>query len=146
MKKKHGVLFAVLALGCLMLAACIIDIPLTAARSFWGPEDNPYTTDGEISGTALGWPGFDVTVYITLEDGYISSFRFEGGYSLLTYRIRIESIRPNLEDTIITSNSFDFPVVVGSGATSTLRGIRTAGRNALMTLPSITDADFTLND
>jgi len=147
MKKKYGIVFAAFALVCLMLAACIVDIPLAVERGGWGPEDEPYNSDGEVSGFAVrgGYGGRNVTVFIVLEEGHITSFRFTGGYSP-EFINEINSRSPGWERTILRTNTFDFPVV-GSGATGTLRGIRTAGRNALVDhFYSITDDDFTMND
>ena len=147
MKKKPAIItITTLALAALLFTACIIDIPLTLARSFWGPEDAPYDTQGEyISGTARGYGTHQVTVHILLEEGYITSFRFEGGFSS-TFETNIEGFRPAWEQLVLDSNSFDFPVT-GSGATPTLRGIRTAGRNTLIReFGSITMADFSIHD
>jgi len=130
----------------LTFAACVIDIPLTVVRGGWGPDDAPYHTEGEyIYAMGVGFEGIPLRVYIKLEEGYITSFRFLGGFSDGFAR-DIAARAPAWERTILETNNFDFPVV-GSGATPTLRGIRTAGRNALIdNFPSITEGDFTIND
>jgi len=141
--KKRYVIVACFVL-CVLLAACILSIPLTDARDApWG--DPPYNSNGEVSGAAQGF-GSEITVYITLVDGFITTFRFEGGYTH-GYVTIVNNLRQGWADTILSSNSFDFPVDVGSGATVTFRGVRAAGRNALIgSFGSITEADFTLND
>ena len=146
MKQKHGVIFASLALGCLILAACVIDIPLIVERGGWGPEGAPYDTGGEfISAGTFGYPGTFVTVRFRLENGYIREFTFTGGYTA-TWQSVVAPLRAGWVQTVINSNTFDFPVI-GSGATATLRGIRTAGRNALIDeFESISADDFTLTD
>ncbi|MCL2381085.1 MAG: hypothetical protein FWC64_05765 [Treponema sp.] len=151
MKKKITIaISAMFALCMLTVAACVIDIPLTVTRGGWGPAEQPYDTggvevQGMAGGAAGGYGGRLVTVHIELEGGYITSFRFTGGYSP-DWISTVNERRAGWERTVLNSNSFDFPVI-GSGASYTLRGVRNAGRNALINnFESITEDDFTLND
>jgi len=149
MKKKITLAIgASLTMFCLLLVACIIDIPSAIRADPWRSADDGsyYDTAGqEVEGYSSGYSGSFITVYIRLHGGIITSFRFRGGYSM-NYTNEINFRRPSWERTVLDSNSFDFPVV-GSGATATLRGVRTAGRNALIdNFDSITADDFTIND
>jgi len=129
MKRKFTVrTIAMLALVCLVLVACFNVLGLPPPRPPWGN----HSTDGvPLEGYGVGHGGelSPLKVYIEMVAGRISDVWFNLYSESYTHRDAVNQMLPGI---IIATNGFDFEVDIIADHTRTVRGVREAGRNALI--------------
>ena len=144
MRKRFTlIIVAALAMLCLAFAACFTEAELPAIEGGWGydPETGEYFS-GEVSGRAAGFGGPNaVGVTIYLVDGFIITVDLDLARETSTWANRVREILPGI---ITRTNSFNFTdgIVTGPTAPITVRGVREAGRAALLDIPHVYEDDL----
>jgi len=148
MKRKIAIILA--AAVCVILTACILDpdlVPPLARETRWAfdPDTETYYA-GYRTGEGIGWTvgrpeGGRVWVTVHLAEGYITRVELDLRTQSDGYRERVYEVLPGI---IESSNSFNFSnlVVTGPTAPFTVRGVRDAGRDAMLQFPNVTEADL----
>jgi len=137
MKKKYAVIFAALALGCLLFTACPTELrhePVTARGEPWG--EPPFT--GSAEGRAIGFQSL-VIVTLHLNEGIIYDAVVDPARESQGWW---EGFPAPARARIIASNGMNITLDGLSTGTTTARAIIQAGRNALLEIPGVTEADL----
>jgi len=138
MKKKYSVIFAALALGCLLFTACPTELrheSVAARGEPWGVP--PFT--GDVRGEARGYnvrSPIIVRLYLVdgiIVDAFVDPSRESPGFW--------EGFPAPTRARIIASNSMNISID-GLGGATTARAILQAGRNALLEIPGVTADDL----
>jgi len=123
---------AAFALVCLALAACIIQHEVPPLRGAWGTANS---NTGSFTGSAIGYSGGEVGVYIRLAQGVIVEVRIDVSTQTPVY-MRLDNLPQALESRVRETNTFDFSPDAFTSAT-TVRAARDAGRQALLQVPGV---------
>ena len=138
MKKIRILIITVLVVMCVLFVACFIENEPPNYDTVQGGYGEPLYDGPPIEGTGQGHNG-PLKVTITLENGKIKDVELNIGGETYSNTRRIPNVIPPI---IIRTNSFNYASNIVSGATYTGRGIKEAGKNALLQIPGVTEEDL----
>jgi len=135
MRKKYGVTLAALALVCLLFAACPTEhkFELDVREALWGIP--PFS--GYVDGEQFGYRS-TVTVRLYLDGGIIVDAVIDPSRESTGFW---EGLPAPARERIVASNSMNI-TLDGLGGPTTTRAVIQAGRNALLEIPGVTEADL----
>ena len=122
----------ILTLVCLLFASCTAK-KRNGNGDLWGtPMQNSVT----VSGTARGHNELGIGVELTLVNGKITNVVLDLSNDTLIYTQLVQSRAPEI---IIQQNTTNIDTI--AGASETTRGIRRAGRKALLQVPGVNESN-----